>query len=688
MAALVAVAANDAAASYSVTTPHLSAKLVAEQSAVRPGDVLGIALDQKIQPHWHTYWLNPGDSGQAPKLDWKLPAGAEAGPIQWPAPDRVPLGPLLNYGYSDRSVLLTDIRVPADWPVGTPFPVRADAELLVCNEICIPIDAKLALDVPTGPASVTDDALKALFAETRAKVPAKAPGTAEARKDDKRLALMLNAADVAAKGVIDAYFFVDTWGLVEHAGKQSLVATADGVTVVMPRGQIAAGEKLSGILSVRFGDGTNGAYRIDGAPFVAGPVPAAQAAAPQAETGALLLILFALAGGLLLNLMPCVFPVLAMKALALTRHADAPAAERLGSGVAYTAGVVISFAALAGALLAARAGGAAVGWGYQLQNPLVVGALAYVVTAIGLNLSGVFEFGGRLAGIGGTLAARGGVAGSFFTGVLATVVAAPCTAPFMAAAAGGALLLPAPAALAVFAAMGFGLALPYLLLSVTPALARALPKPGPWMVRFKQFLAFPMYATAAWLVWVLMQQAGPDAAFAAMLGLVLLAFALWVWPVASVGGKGAWVRGAVAALALIGAAGLLAAGASAKAPDARAEAKNDLAERFTAARLAQLRAEGRPVLVNMTAAWCITCKVNERVALSGDGFAGALKKHGVAYLQGDWTSRDTEITRYLERYGRAGVPLYALYPAGGGEPRVLPQLLDPGTVRQALADAA
>lgn len=664
-------------AADTVRTANLTARLVAEQAVAVPGGTMTVALHQELAPGWHTYWRNPGDSGAATAIDWQLPAGSTAGPLQWPAPHRIPLGPLLNFGYSNETALLSDIQVPATWPVGEPFPVAATAEILVCREICIPVDAAFSMTVPTAAEAIVDRGNQALFAAARADMPTPSPWPASARISDSLLSVTLETGALTPDDIRDAYFFTDTWGIAEYAKPQTVDIRDGRLTVTMTRGEIAPGAAVSGVLSVTGTDGTTrqsftvgNAAVVPGAPSA--PVPAEPALALP------LLLALALAGGLLLNLMPCVFPVLAVKAFGLLQHGTSDPRARIAHGLSYTAGVIASFGALAALLLAARAGGAAVGWGFQLQNPLIVGALAYVAAAVGFSLSGIFEMGGRFAGIGGKWAARSGHVGSFATGILAAVVAAPCTAPFMAAAAGGALFLPAPAALLVFAVMGLGLALPYLALSASPALARRLPKPGAWMIRFRQALAFPIYATAAWLIWVLAQQAGPDAAFLATLGLICLAAAAWLWP----GGGRLQTTGLVLSLATAGA--LLWAAPTLTGAPARAQAASANAEPFTMARLDALRDEGRAVFLNMTAAWCITCKVNERVALSGDDFAATLASARVAYLQGDWTSRNPEITAFLERFGRAGVPLYVFYPANGGTPVVLPQILDPGALRRAI----
>jgi thiol:disulfide interchange protein len=495
--------------------------------------------------------------------------------------------------------------------------------------------------------------------------------------------LRFDAPGLARDRLSDAHFFADTWGAVENAAEQRLSYDAPTLSLTLKRGDGPAPEALSGVLTLNEDTGgrpTRLAFAVDGvalAPASAVSTPTPVAAVSGEKLSLPLVFLFALLGGLLLNLMPCVFPVLAIKALGLVAHAGASRAVRLRGGLGYAGGVLLAFALLGGVFLALRAGGAAIGWGFQLQDPVVVAILAYILFAVGLNLAGVFEVAGGWTGMGQSLASRSGAAGSFFTGILAAIVAAPCTAPFMAAALGFVFTQSGPVAMGAILALGAGLALPYLLLTAIPAVARLLPKPGPWMVTLRQVLAFPMFASAAWLVWVLAQQASADAVFAALLGMTALGFALWLF------GKGKGLVSRGIALASVAGAVLLAmsiqpvSGPPTLVRTAEAEA-------FSQARFDELRAEGRPVLVNMTAAWCITCKVNERVALSSDAFRDALAKSGAAYLVGDWTRQDPEITALLRRYDRAGVPLYVLFFPDSRPPQVLPQLLTASIVVDAL----
>ncbi|MDR7298577.1 thiol:disulfide interchange protein DsbD [Pelomonas aquatica] len=676
--ALLAVPLGAQAAPPEAATEHVKARLVSSQAAVAPGQRFTVALEQDIKAHWHTYWLNPGDSGQATTITW---SGAEAGPIQWPAPSVQAIGPIVNYGYEGRPALLVELTVPADAKPGGRFQPGAEVRWLVCKDVCIPEQVSLGLDLPVAAeAKAGPDA--AQIEEWRAAIPKPAPFAVQARPAPQGVQLSGPTA-----GVSKAYFFAETWGAVAHSAPQALKAEAGGWTLDIPAGDepVPAGKPLAGVITLTTPAGPQAWTIAVAMPAGAGkgPGPAdlnaptaevVPPAAPQSDLGLLPALALALLGGLILNLMPCVFPVLSIKALALVNKGDHKA-----EGLAYTAGVLASFAVLAGVLIALRAGGQQVGWGFQFHSPVFVLVVAYLLFLVGLSLSGLFAVGGSFTGVGSALASRQGLAGSFFTGVLAAVVATPCTAPFMGAALAFALAQPAAVLLAVFLALGLGLALPFLILAFWPAAQRWLPRPGAWMDKFKQALAFPMYAAVVWLLWVLAQQTGPDGVALALIGLVLIAFGLW-WrhsSGASLVGTGAAVAGVVLALGLSAwikpvAADVTVAGESAT-------------EAYSAARLAELRAQNKPVFVNMTASWCISCLVNERVALSRPEVKAAFAQAGIAYLKGDWTREDPAITAVLKAHGRSGVPLYLYYAPGAAEAQVLPQILTPGLVIEAVS---
>jgi thiol:disulfide interchange protein DsbD len=689
VAALGLAGAAAALEGAAVRTPNVEARLVAETDGVRPGGTVTLALRLQIREHWHTYWLNPGDSGEPTAIDWTLPDGVAAGPLQFPYPSRIEVGPLVNFGYGGTVLHLADLTAPADAAPGTTIPLKAHAVWLVCDDICIPEEASLTLDLPVLAAPAPADAAHASeFAATRAALPAPSPWPAAFALQNGTLAIALDAPELARANLAAAILFPAAAGYIKNAAPQT-VDIRDGRLVIAAEAgrHFATPEKaakvaaIPAVLVLTGQDGQTRAFELTATP---GPVPAP--AAPREGALSLWTALgFAFLGGLILNLMPCVFPVLSMKALALAKKGGGDLAGARAGGFAYTAGVVLSFLALGGALVALRGAGEAVGWGFQLQSPLVVAALALVFFAIGLNLMGVFEVGTRLQTAGGARTGEG-LAGSFLTGVLAAVVAAPCTAPFMGGAIFTALTQPVPVALTIFAALGLGMAAPYLALTLSPGLVRLMPKPGLWMVRLKQVLAFPMFGSAAWLVWVLSLSAGPQALALVLAAFVVAGFALWLWGVIQQSGGGWMARGAAAsaALAVLAALAILPGLAAPAASAASEPGSGPKWEAYTPARLDALRAEGKPVFVNLTAAWCVTCLVNEEVALSSPRLAAAFEKAGIVYLKGDWTNRDADISRLLEAHGRAGVPLYLYFAPGAAEPAILPQFLTEGIVTDAL----
>lgn len=680
-------------------TDEVQVRLISASSQVAPGQTLLLALEQRIAPHWHTYWKNPGDSGQPTSIEWSLPEGATAGEILWPAPKRFDVGPITNYGYEDKVLLLTQVRLPQDLTPGTTATVSAQATWLVCREECIPQQAGLSLSLPVGTKETASTDAPALFS-ARAGLPGKLPFQAAARLEGRELVVTWPAS--AVTDVKQALFMPQDWGRIQHAARPQLDRMGDDWRLRVPVGDepAKAGKPLEGLLLV---DGKAWEVSLPVTGALTAPtstaVPTTTPASPtlvspssrDAGIGLLSAMGLALIGGLILNLMPCVFPVLAIKALGFL-HGNA--GEHRRQGLAYTAGVLMAFAALGGVLLALRSAGGSVGWGFQFHSPLFVLLLAWLMFVLGLSLAGQLQIGAGFAGVGQGLASKPGLAGSFFTGVLATVVATPCTAPFMGAAMAYALAQPAVELMAVFLSLGLGLALPYLALAWWPALQRRMPRPGVWMDVLKQALAFPMFAAAIWLVWVIAQQAGPMGVLVALAGMGLLALAAWIRSVSrNATSRWRWTGAGAAIASLAAAAALLptltAVGGegspSATTSGSSLRAASVDQEPYSPERLAQLRAQGKPVFVNLTASWCITCLVNERVALSTDEVRDAFEKQGVTYLKGDWTRQDPRITDLLKQHDRSGVPLYLFYPAGtGSDAQVLPQLLTPGIVTTAL----
>ncbi len=712
----------------------VKADLIAPTTAVRLGTPFVVGLRQIITPKWHTYWKNPGDSGEPTRLDWKLPEGWRASEIRWPIPEAQPVGPLMNHGYSDQLLLPVEITPPKSFDAET-VTLTAHATWLVCEKICIPEEqtVSLTLDVRPPREGNTTQAERlpasqhaTLFAQAERQLPVDGGWPASLAAGDDALILQVRTGPLDQKRLTHAHFFADTWGHVAPAAPQELTIGPDGLKLRLKPGELAGSslKALSGVLvltetlngepvrngfliNAAVGDGAsagNGTVAGGASPDPSDPAGAGGDGQSMALGGGLgfwQAVLFAFLGGLILNLMPCVLPILSIKALSLASHGGR------GPAFAFLGGVLISFGALAVLLLGLRAAGETVGWGFQFQSPLFVLGLAAFFFAMGLSLSGVFDIGGGVVGAGEGLARRSGNQGAFFTGVVATIAATPCTAPFMGVAIGYALTQPSYQIVLVLQALGVGFALPLMLLALSDRMRVWLPKPGAWMVTLKQVLAFPLYATVGWLVWVLTLQTGSDGVIAASIALVGVGVIAWL------AGQAQWSSvarlaggGALAALTVFLALPNLATSAAPSAPLAASDNAGAAPqsggqavgqvtsagipfETFSKARVAQLRAEGKAVFLNLTAAWCISCKVNEKVALSSDGFRAALKRYNVAYVKGDWTKRDDQITAVLTQHGRAGVPLYLLYPPGtAGAPEVLPQLLTEAVVRDHFASMA
>ncbi len=676
---------SPALAQESKPDQYVKIRLLPERNVVRGGDDIMIGIEQSIYPGWHTYWINPGDSGAAPRIEWALPDGSSIGDIHWPAPDKIPYGPLMNFGYSDNVILLQKLSLPKDIPVG-PITLTARVEILVCKDICIPEfgEYELVLNDPLAP---KEDNNAYLMAAQR-KLPVPVPWNAAYDVQGENVVLKLETGSAAILENIEPGsfdFFPVEWGLISNPGKMKMEIRGGDLILTQLKGERSLNELNSVPSVLAF---TNSAGERQAVSFIAAHGDIARVKTASAASGLVKALLLALLGGLILNLMPCVFPVLSIKALSLAKAAEKEAAHVRLSGLSYTAGVVLSFVAIAAGLIALKSAGAGIGWGFQLQDPLVVALLAYLLFIIGLNLTGVFEISGHFGTLGDRLTQGTGLTSAFFTGVLATLVATPCTAPFMAAAVGYALIQPAFVALSIFAALGLGLALPYLILSFVPALQRVLPKPGAWMETFRQFLAFPMFASSVWLVWVLSQQTDAMGLLHILIGLVMLAFGFWLLNHSPGKITARSIVQILAALAFLSAAALLPFGDKKNEP-ARVESLS-FGEEYSPARLANLLLSDEPVFVEMTAAWCITCKVNHAVAINTQEIKSLFAKKNIRYLVGDWTNYDESITDYLNSYGRSGVPIYVYYgprdivTGERPEAKLLPQILTPGIVAEAV----
>lgn len=670
-----------------LSTPRTQTALMSEAAAIHAGDKFWVALHIQLQPGWHTYWVNPGDSGISPQLHWTLPNGFVAGPTQYLAPDRERVGPLVDYAYDNDAYYLVPIVPPSILRPGTTSILSLKASWLVCKDICVPESGDLSLSLPAADAAKhSDDA--PLMAQLVSRLPVPLASAVTFSKKDKeiRFSVTLKDADLLATQIRSVVFFPESDALIFNAAEQKVVIGDDAVLLSVPQAEGKIAENASGVLSFFLNNGPRRdfALRLQ-SESAASQVAAVESATPTPASlpqggGRITLgqaVWYAILGGLVLNAMPCVFPVLSLKALAVARKAHAHPADARRHGIAYTVGVIASFLCLAIMLVALKQGGQAVGWGYQMQSPVFVSLLALVLFLVGLNLAGYFEIPMLIGNLGGEAAGRDNTWGSLLTGVLAVVVATPCTAPFMAPSIGFALTQGTATIFAVFAGLGLGLASPFLLVSFFPVLIRALPKPGAWMASFKELLSFPMFVWTVWLVWVLARESGPQVACVTLLAMVVLAFAIWLNRRASRFAK---------ILATISAAIAVAMAVfSAQMPVPHTGGDTKAAgNAFSSSTLASLRKQGRPVFVDATADWCVICKVNEAVALASPEVKQAFEAKHVTTLVADWTYGDADITHYLESFSRSGVPIYVYYPPGNGAPVVLPQVLTPSTVLEVL----
>lgn len=677
---------NAARAPSVVTTERTRAELLAHAPD-------GLAADKQVwfglrlthQPGWKSYWLNPGDAGLPTRMQWTLPRGVTAEDIRWPVPSKFLLGPLVNYGYAGSVLLPATIRFSPEFSpddfANSGFEVRLKAQWLVCRDVCIPEEGEFSLRIAPHSTHAPDDGA---FRASLAAQPRELAGSS--RMDIDRNSLVVRVTGLAPSLAGQKLeFFPETPGVIDVSAPWSQQWDGNAWTARVPLSahRLESPETVPIVLTAPQG-GWRTEARVFGAwpavtptagstatpPNVSGGEAdnAPQRAGPRLTLGIALLAAFL--GGLILNLMPCVFPVLAIKVFDFARHGTDARSRRM-DGVAYTAGVVMSFVALGGFVVGLRAAGEQVGWGFQLQSPLTVAALAVLFTAIGLNLAGVVSFGRVLPASWLAFQARHPVVNAFLSGVLAVAVASPCTAPFMGAALGFAIALPSPHALAIFASLGLGMAMPYLVASWTPAAARLLPRPGAWMDTFQRLLAFPMFATVVWLLWVLGKQTGVDAVIATLALLVAITLLAWT---TSLSGKSRATLALLAVAALVSTSTLafreIRAGVVNPQPDVQATGW----EPWHVDKVDTILSAGRPVFVDFTAAWCITCQYNKKTTLSDPAILASFRAKNVALLRADWTRRDATITSALARFGRTGVPLYVLY-APGKPPQVLSEIL-------------
>lgn len=665
---------------WAATDRNVQLELIPQKADVKPGDTLDVAIRQRMRPHWHTYWINPGDSGEPMRIEWTAREGVEVLETRWPTPKKIPYGPLVNYGYEDEAIIVQTIKLPET--LSKPLVLEAKSTTLVCMDICIPEHDTLTLDISAISAAAYKD-LEIDFP----RLPDEGLLQTITREGED---IVLNLGVGENPSLSEAHFFPFEWGVVDNAAPSTYEQQGAQFTLRQKAGNRDFNKipHFGGVLS--FKDDVQGDYALIISPEY---VPAAPPSSEGREDGSahggglkttfLTAAILAFLGGIILNFMPCVFPILSIKALSLMHFHEQHPRQANRHGLAYTGGILTCFLGLAVILIALKAAGAEIGWGFQLQNPYVVLVLAYLMFIIGLNLAGLFDLSGRFASAGQAYADQKNLLGSYATGLLAVLVATPCTAPFMGVALGYALVAPALVTLGVFAALGLGLAAPFLLLAFVPATRKILPKPGHWMETFRNLLAFPMFAAAAWLIWVAGNQAGGiDLVLAVLLALTMLTLAIRILKAHPVSTLGKAIK-LVSALGFLG----LASVPFVLLPHMNAPSlhvQDEMSIPYSEDALNEALSSGKPVFVEMTADWCVTCKLNHRVAINTERTRAAFEANDVVYLLGDWTNEDPAITQYLERFDRQGVPLYVYYaPSLQGvrpAPRLLPQLLPPSIV--------
>ncbi|MCP1202302.1 protein-disulfide reductase DsbD family protein [Acetobacter oryzoeni] len=668
-----------AAESPQVKTGHSIASLITASDTVDAHSRLHIALRLQLQNGWHTYWQNPGDAGDPPAITIKADGALQGSTqtIQWPVPQRIPDSSLMSYAYTGDVILPLELPLQSADQKSDKVNITAHANWLVCEHVCVPEEADLALTLSKG--TPAPSAQAPLFEQTLQHMAVSSPYTATFSSNG---ILQLTGKDLSPTSVSDAWFMPEQQGKIAEAAAQKPIIRNGSVTLhLKPTADFSALPSLSGIVVLKDKADTERALQVKANP---GTVTDTSENTRTASAGFMRQILFAFIGGLILNLMPCVFPILAMKALAVTRLGHAARQEQILSAACYAGGVIGSFTLLGATMMAARLTGSAAGWGFQFQSPLFVGMICWLLFSMALNLLGVFSF--SAVSINSAPHTHHSVWNDILTGVLAVVVASPCTAPFMGVAIAGALSGPPIAGLTVFAALGFGLALPYLLIAIFPSCARMLPRPGAWMIYLRQFLAFPLLASCVWLLWVATLEGGASIVALLGSGMVLLGVAAWVYGLAqthqnTLSDRKRFALHGLALLALLGALSLLPVLRQQAAAPSSTQGMTlpEGVEAFSTTRLQTLHDSGKGVFVDMTAAWCITCLVNERVALDVPEVREAFKTQNVTLLRGDWTTHDAAITAFLRQHGRDGVPFYLFIPANGA-PITLPQVLTPGLV--------
>lgn len=696
---LVPIASLSArAATNAADVDHLHVQMLVPSQTLHRGETAKAGLYFKLESGWHVYWKNAGDSGEPPHVKWTLPHGVEAGPLKFPAPQRLPLGPLMDFGYENEVLFPFELNVAPNAKSGE-IKLNAKVDWLVCREVCIPGKAELEVERPIADRGATSSEVEpdaGLYARRSDRLPKPLPS--EAKVDFQPTPTGFRLIAQTGQSETQASFFPADQDVLDNPAPQRFTHTAGGFTLDLKKdANLSANPaRLVGVLELSNGRAYEIAANVDASPNASGGLAAGMgtggssvpASASLGSTaggpGLARIVALAFLGGLILNLMPCVFPVLFLKGLALVQSGAEEQHKLRAHGLVYTAGIVVSFWTLVAVLLGLRAAGNQLGWGFQFQSPVFLSLIAGLLFFLGLSLAGQFEIGLSLTSAGGSLAAKQGYTGSFFTGVLAVIVATPCTAPFMGAAIGYALAQSPVVTFAVFTALALGLAAPYLALTLQPGWTQFLPRPGAWMEVLRQAVAVPIFATVIWLAWVLAQAYGATALAALLASFLLLAIAGWFlgrWPAKR------WSTG-VAAVIAIGVIVLSIFSANALVPASQSSAsveRHGAWEPWSADAVAHYQQQGRPVFVDFTASWCLSCQVNERVALQRPEVQRAFADASVALLRADWTQHDEAIGQTLTALGRSGVPAYALYIPGEKSPRLLPEVLTTGIVTEALS---
>ena len=638
-------------------TGQSSVTLLTESNQVGGEETLLVGLEFNLSPGWHTYWENPGDSGEGASIKWNLPSGFKASTILWPGPKRIPVEPLMTYGYEDKALLLTEIKSPKEF--SNPVKISAKINWLTCKDICIPQEGQVDMTLIKGPKVANQFTSK--LKEVALTVPKNFPSPYRVSVINEKIFLQFEKE--GSRNISEAYFFPNEYGLINYTADQKLERNDNSFSLELSSAEVQLKTNtLKGVLKLKV-DGIKEFYTLD--------LPLEKNTNnPLVTISLLTAIIFAFLGGIILNAMPCVFPILSIKILSFIEQSQGSKEKLFHHGLVFSAGVLTTFLAVSALLIFLRASGEAIGWGYQLQSPWVVSLLIYLFVVIGIVFMGNIVLGSSFGNLGTLVQNQKDLTSSFFTGVLAVVVASPCTAPFMGPAIGLALLQPGLKSILIFLALGIGFSLPYLILSIYPQLLSKLPKPGEWMQTLKQIMAFPMWASALWLAWVLSSQVDMQSVFAVLLGALLIALGLWLLEKTQ---NSASILRRVTLIFSLGlmifSIWLLPITSDNNSPSLKNEENA-----FSVQKLNSLRSEQKMVFLNFTADWCITCKVNEAIALNQDKVKKVLDEKNIIYLKADWTRKDPEIASMLASYGRTGVPLYLLFPSQG-DPIILPELL-------------